>query len=145
MSRLTTLLCIAFLTALLAACAQAAASTSGAIGDCESHRAEVAKRWGPVQSVSGAFAVSALDVVRWQETRDAAQGIRPVSPLRRLNIPDAAPLLVCFYDGDFDHFPGRGTRPPFDRISVIIEATGRYTLDTAGPRRYFKVERPGQR
>ena len=145
MMRLTNTWRAAALTMLLASCTQAAASPTDAVTDCASHSGEVAKRWGAVRTVSGAFAVQALDVIAWQETRDAAKGIRPTSPLRRLNLPVTTPLLVCYYDGDFDHFPGKGHRPPYDRIVVIIDGEGRYTIDSAGPSQYLHIEKPGAR
>jgi hypothetical protein len=54
-------------------------------------------------------------------------------------------MLVCFFDGDFDGFPGKGNRLLYDRIVVIFDAGGQPTLDSAGPHDYLKVERPGPR
>ena len=84
----------------------------------------------------------AHDVAAWQETRHVSSGIRRESPYRSRG---AEPMLVCFFDGDFDGFPGKGRRLPYDRIVVIFDATGLPTLDSAGPRDYLKVERPGSR
>ena len=116
-------------------------ASAGATSRCLDERASVA-RWGSVQGVAGAYIVPASDVAAWQETRDAGRGARPQSPFRSYG---TEPLLVCFFDGDFDSFPGAAHRPPYDRIVIIFDATGAPILDSAGPRDYLKVERPGPR
>ena len=128
----------------LGACGGAASAVTpvSASAKCLDQRPAVASRWGTVNAVAGAFVVPAADVAAWQETRDASRGIRPVSELRGRG---AEQMLVCFFDGDFDSFPGRGNRPAYDRIVVIFDPGGRPTLDSAGPHDHLKVERPGPR
>jgi len=119
---------------------QAAALAPAA--QCRDHATEVTTRWGSVQGVAGAFIVSATDLAAWQETRNADRGARPESEFRSRG---AEPMLVCFFDGTFDGFPGAGKRPLADRIVVIVDANGTLTLDSAGPQADLKVERPGPR
>jgi hypothetical protein len=128
--------------------ASSEAGTQSAVGvltpeaRCLGHGSDVAARWGPVQGVAGAFVVPANDLAAWQETRNADRGARPQSEFRSRG---ADPMLVCFFDGNFDSFPGRGNRAPYDRIVVIFDADGTLTLDSVGPRADLKVELPGPR
>jgi len=93
--------------------------------------------------LAGAYLVIARDVADWQETRDTAFGVVRTSKYRSL-APDL-PVVVCFFDGEFDHFPGKGNRPTYDRLVVFVNADDQLVLDSAGPRANLKVERPGIR
>lgn len=129
------------LGALLAACGGAAAAQSAqAVEVCRAKQSEVALRWGAVSQVVGAYSVTAGEVADWQETRHRASGIRRTSHWR--SVFSGLPVHVCYYDGDFDGFPGKGQRPPYDRLAVIIGADGAISLDAAGPRSVFPIERP---
>jgi len=125
---------------LSAGCSVANASSSAATDVCVARQAEVALSWGSVRSVAGGFAVTARELADWQETRDAARGIQLRSKWRAM--PIELPVTVCYYDGNFNNFPGRAKRPPYDRIAVIVGADGKLTLDAAGPHDNLKVERP---
>jgi hypothetical protein len=140
MKTLSRLMLLAALTVIAACGGVAQASSPVALKPCIARQPEVALNWGPVRGVAGAFAVTAKDLAEWQETRDASRGIRPASVWR--NVPPDLALNVCYYDGDFNNFPGRDKRPAYDRIAVIIGADGRLTLDSAGPHDNLRVERP---
>ena len=116
----------------------AAAGSADPAAEC-GRLAPEAQRWGAVNAVAGGFRVTAETVAKWQENRDASRGIRTPSNFRGRG---TEPLLVCFFDGDFDGFPGRGQRPAYDRLVVIFDATGWPVLDSVGPRDYLKVELP---
>lgn len=100
---------------------------------------------GEVKTVSGAFAVPAAKVADWQERRGPVSGPRPVSQLRQT--PPIQILTVCYYDGLF-YAPGgppsSNPRPPYNRLIVVVDASGNPTLDTATWQNVFPVVDPAR-
>src|SRR5437879_5786634 len=73
------LVCLgAFKVALAGSAATPAAAEVGA---CQAKLATAA-HYGPVRSLSGAFTVTAGQLVKWQESRDGLNGPHPISPFR---------------------------------------------------------------
>ncbi|MGH2796827.1 MAG: hypothetical protein ACRDM0_03920 [Thermoleophilaceae bacterium] len=118
-------------------------SSPAALDVCLGKQAEVALAWGRVDRLAGAYAVTAGELADWQETRHRARGIAPTSQWR--DAPAGLPVHVCYFDGDFDNFPGKGQRPIYDRLAVIVGNDGALILDSAGPQSALEVERPAGR
>jgi hypothetical protein len=106
-----------------------------------------AKAYGPITSVSGAFAATAGQVAAWQETRDGPNGPSLTSAFRRL--PSGEPLFVCYYDGTFSSFPGpplpNGQERQYGRIALIVDHGGKATFDRVGPTNVFAIVNPATR
>lgn len=103
-----------------------------------------AREYGPIESVSGAFASTAGQIAIWQETRDGPSGPHFTSFLRGL--PPGQPLFVCYYDGTFSTFPGpplpNGQPRQYGRIVLIVDQAGRATFDRVGPRDVLTITSP---
>ena len=110
------------------------------LADC-GQRAQI---YGSVTRAAGVYAVSAQELVIWQETRHGPNGPRPVSEFR--NLPPAELVGVCFVDGSFPGFPrgpGGASKPPYDRLVLLVKADGSSVVDSVGYQSNIPVVKPG--
>jgi hypothetical protein len=124
--------------------ASCGANESQALADgaCATTGMSVARVYGNVTAVSGAFRVNASELADWQETRHGPDGPSERSPWR--GKPATTPVTVCFYDGDFPNFPGGPGPTPvkYDRLVVIVPGDESPSMYVVGNHATLSVERP---
>jgi hypothetical protein len=116
--------------------------TSPAIDPCAGPGMAEAKAHGSVTGIVGSFKSTAGEVAAWQETRGAPDDPHPASPWR--TVPSDESVVVCYIDGTFSGFPGPSSRPPYDRLILLITSDNVVTLDTAGYRALIPALAPSE-
>lgn len=130
------------------ACVQAGAATLPVNQMCQGPGLALARVYGSNAQLIAGFTVTASQFAAWQE-RTVAGAPRIVGSTWR-NRPAQEQVSLCYYGGTFDHLyrpagpPGNGPLAQFtyDRIRIVVDASGSADLFTAGRASTLTIEDP---